>query len=111
MELSVVQADALADLASLNCNVIFVQYDDLFMDYKYFHLASVYPKLLDSQVTIYVQEDVDGQGYTSELQFKVEYEFKQYDSLRLEQIKQAIAMIFDLKSMLVKIIYYGRTTK
>ena len=110
-ELSTVQKDALDDLASLGCNVVFVQYDEVFMDYQHFHLASMYPKLLDSPVTIHVQEDIDGQGYMSELLFKVEYEFKEHDSLRMVQIEQAITMICDLKPLISTLIYYGRTTK
>lgn len=106
MSLSVAQKDALDDLAALNCNVVFVQYDEVFMDYSYFHLASMYPKLLDSPVTIHVQEDVDGQGYMSELQFKVEYEFKQYDQLKFDSIAKAISMLCDLKSLISTIVYY-----
>lgn len=111
MNLSQTQKDALDDLASLNCNVVFVQYDDVFMDYSYFHLASMYPKLLDSPVTINVNETIDGQGYMSELVFNIEYEFKEHDSLKFAHIEQAVAMICDLKALISTLIYYGRSAK
>ena len=65
MELSDVQKDALDELASLGCNIVFIQYDQCFQSYSYFHLASLYPSLLQSNTSIHVEETVFALGITT----------------------------------------------
>ena len=109
MGLSNVQKDALDELASLGCNVVFIQYDQGFQSYSYFHLASLYPSLLQSNTSIHVEETVFEDKSVSELHFEIVCEFREYDSFDFERVEKAVERIKSLKALLSTMIYYDRS--
>ena len=108
MELSIEQRDSLDLLASLGCDVTFVQFDEVFRSYTYFHLNSLYPDLLGSPMQIHVEESVDGDKCLSELYFKIEVEFKEYDysGIDFNKLVHAIDWIKANKCLLSSLLYF-----
>lgn len=106
MELSNEQKDALDELADLGCEVVFVQYDQRFRDHSYFHLSSLYPNLLGSDITLEVTETVFEDKSLSELDFEVVCNFKEYDTFDFTRVQRAVECTKSLKALLSTMIYY-----
>lgn len=108
MEFSIEQKDVLDTLASLGCNLVFVQYDERFQSYAYFHLASIYPNLLESPIQIEVQEAIDEDDCASELSFEITIRFREYDNIDLAKLDHSIELIKDNKYLFTTLLYFNQ---